>query len=168
MVKPLVSIAMCTYNGEAHLEEQLKSILGQSYSSLEFVIIDDAATDGTMRILEAFSDHDNRIRLFRNEHNIGLHANFMKALSLCRGELIALSDQDDVWHLDKITVMEQAIGDRLLIYHDSAYIDEKGNETGKTLNRRHRSVEGQSPKCFLLQNCISRSEEHTSELQSLM
>src|SRR3546814_21075836 len=112
MVKPLVSIAMCTYNGEAHLEEQLQSILGPSYSSLEVVIIDDASTDGTMRILAAFRDHDNRIRLFRNEKNIGLHANFMTALSLCRGGLIVCSDQDGVWQFGKITVMERVVGEK--------------------------------------------------------
>ncbi|QEC51993.1 glycosyltransferase involved in cell wall biosynthesis [Anseongella ginsenosidimutans] len=155
MAKPLVSIAMCTYNGETHLKEQLDSILGQRYPSLEVVIVDDASTDGTMRILEAFRDQDSRIRLFRNDRNIGLHANFLKILSLCRGELIALSDQDDVWHPDKIAVLEQVIGDRLLIYHDSAYIDEKGKATGKTVHRLHRFVEGQRPERFLFQNCVS-------------
>ena len=93
-----VSVAMCTYNGEAHLAEQLQSILQQSTAVQEVVICDDCSGDGTYALLQAYSrQYPGLIRLHRNPSRIGYARNFDQAISLCQGEVIFLSDQDDVW-----------------------------------------------------------------------
>ena len=107
-IQPLVSVALCTYNGSAFLRQQLDSILAQTYTNLEIVISDDASTDGTVAILEEYSQKDNRVRYSVNTQNIGFNRNFEKAILAASADFIVISDQDDIWELDKIeTMMKQ-------------------------------------------------------------
>ena len=85
----LISIAMCTYNGERFLNEQISSILEQTYRNFELVIVDDNSKDNTINIIKEYQSKDNRIKLFQNNKNIGFLKNFEKAISLCRGDFIA-------------------------------------------------------------------------------
>lgn len=103
--KPLVSIALCTYNGAAFLAQQMQTLLQQTYSFVEIVVVDDASSDATTTILRSFAANDPRIRLYANEKNLGFNKNFERAVSLCRGEYIAIADQDDVWEPTKLEVM---------------------------------------------------------------
>ena len=123
----LVSIAMATYNGEKFLKEQLDSIVNQTYKNLEIIICDDCSTDSTIDIIKDFQKRDRRIKLYQNEKQLGVLKNFEKAISLCSGEYIAISDQDDIWIANKIETMLSEIGDNILIYHDDSLIDEKGD-----------------------------------------
>lgn len=109
MSKPLtISIAMCTYNGERFLQEQLDSFLAQTRLPDELVVCDDGSQDGTVAILEAFAAQAPfPVRLFINPQNLGFSKNFEKAISLCQGDIIALSDQDDVWLPEKLERFEQ-------------------------------------------------------------
>lgn len=107
VLQPLVSIAMCTYNGEKYLAQQLDSLLAQTWPAVEIIITDDASTDGTVKILQQYAQLHSTIKFFVNEKNIGYNRNFEKAITLCNGEYIAISDQDDIWEADKITVMMQ-------------------------------------------------------------
>jgi glycosyltransferase involved in cell wall biosynthesis len=102
---PLVSVVMCTYNGERFLTEQLESLVAQTYPHLDFVIVDDVSSDRTMDILNAYAMKNARIRIFSNEQNLGPNKNFEKAIRLARGEIIAISDQDDYWDPKKIEIM---------------------------------------------------------------
>jgi glycosyltransferase involved in cell wall biosynthesis len=102
---PLVSVVMCTYNGAAFLDEQIKSILQQTYAHIELVAVDDASTDKTVELLYAWAQRDARIKVYVNEKNLGYNKNFEKAFSLSQGSFIAVSDQDDVWHHEKINIM---------------------------------------------------------------
>ena len=102
---PLVSVALCTYNGAAYLQEQLDGIINQTYTNLEIVIIDDGSTDGTQQIIASYQQKDNRIQFFQNEKTLGYNKNFEKAFQLTTGRYIAISDQDDVWVLHKIETM---------------------------------------------------------------
>ena len=103
-----LSIALCTYNGAAYLKDQLESIAAQTRTPDELVISDDQSTDDTLRLIEHFSaTADFSVRLFVNESNLGTAKNFEKAISLCRGDVIVLSDQDDVWHNDKLESIER-------------------------------------------------------------
>jgi len=102
---PLVSIVLCTYNGESYLCEQLDSILAQTYPNFELVISDDASTDGTVSILEAYKKKDLRLRYSVNPANLGYNKNFEKVIGEAAGEFIAISDQDDIWATDKISKM---------------------------------------------------------------
>jgi glycosyltransferase involved in cell wall biosynthesis len=101
---------MCTYNGERYLRGQLESIAAQTTMPTELVACDDASTDATLSILEAFSrDAPFRVRVTANKANIGAIKNFEQAITQCDGELIALSDQDDVWLPDKLKRLSEAI-----------------------------------------------------------
>jgi len=96
---------MATYNGAKHIREQLDSIARQTLLPFELVITDDGSTDGTLEIAEDFTRTAGfRVRVSRNEKRLGYADNFFRAASLCEGDLIAFSDQDDVWMNQKLRV----------------------------------------------------------------
>jgi len=151
-----VSVALCTYNGERFLEEQLNSIIDQDYQELtEIICVDDNSTDQTFQILELFAKKDNRIKIFKNDTNLGYVKNFEKALKLCTNSYIAISDQDDIWHHNKISILINSIGDSLMVYSDNEYVD----ETNNSLNKRFSDIRklGTCRSClnFALYNSIS-------------
>lgn len=112
--KPLVSIVMATYNGERYLKEQLDSILNQSVQNFELIICDDCSTDRTLDILNEYSERDKRISIFPNNINIGVKRNFERGISLSNCDLIAFSDQDDIWRHDHIELLMNTIGDKMM------------------------------------------------------
>tara|TARA_R110002124_G_scaffold85141_8_gene221059 strand:+ start:71 stop:1036 length:966 start_codon:yes stop_codon:yes gene_type:complete len=152
---PLVSIAMCVYNGARYLEAQLESILCQTYSNIELVVIDDCSTDNSYEILNQFATKHSNITLQRNQVNIGYVKNFEKALKACQGEFIALSDQDDIWCSHKIQKQMDAIGSNILVYHDSQFMNEDGSKISKRMSNIINMVEGENPNKLLLFNSIS-------------
>ncbi len=136
-MSPLISIVMATYNGEKYLREQVDSLLAQSYPTLEFIFVDDASSDSSVKILQEYALSDTRIRLVTNPENQGLLATFEKGIRAAKGEMIALSDQDDVWMPEKIRLLAGAIGSHSMIYADSALTDAAGFVTGKFSDRNH-------------------------------
>ena len=119
----LVSIAMATYNGERYLHEQLESIYNQTYTNIEVVVCDDCSTDSTIDILEEYKNKKG-LQYFQNNTNLGFVKNFEKAISLCKGEYIALADQDDIWNPNKLEQLLVIIGDNLLIHSDCKLIND--------------------------------------------
>lgn len=93
---PRVSVLMPVYNGERCLREAVESILNQTFTDFEFVIVDDGSTDNTWQILQGYAANEPRIALVRNETNVGLARSLNKGLELARGEYIARMDADDV------------------------------------------------------------------------
>ena len=152
---PLVSIALCTLNGEHYLPVQLESILAQTYSRLEVVVLDDGSTDATVGMLEDYARRDSRIRLHHNPQRLGFIRNFERAITLCTGELIALSDQDDIWHPEKIERLLRHLNGHTLVYHDSELIDAEGNALGKRITDLGAMLRGQHPLAFIFGNCVS-------------
>lgn len=118
---------MTTYNGEKYLHEQIDSILAQTIQNFELIICDDCSKDSTWDILSDYSQIDNRIQIFRNEENIGFKKNFEKALSLCQGDYIALSDQDDIWMPNHLEVLKSIIGNKMMSCGNCEMINEKGH-----------------------------------------
>ncbi|MEI2740717.1 MAG: glycosyltransferase [Chitinophagaceae bacterium] len=104
-IQPLVSVVLCTYNGEKFLRPQIDSITAQTYPNLEIIIIDDASSDSTSSILEEYRQKDSRVKFHINSANIGYNKNFEKAFSLATADYIAISDQDDIWESNKIELM---------------------------------------------------------------
>lgn len=100
-----ISIALCTYNGEKYISEQIQSILEQTERVDEIVICDDLSSDKTKDILTKLAAENSIIKLFFNEHNLGFIKNFEQAISLCNGDVIFLSDQDDIWMTNKVEKM---------------------------------------------------------------
>lgn len=152
---PLVSIALCTYNGAVHLEEQLDSIVKQTYPNLEVVIVDDGSKDNTFEILKSYAAKYHNFRIYQNVFNLGYIKNFEKAISLCTGEFIALCDQDDIWLENKIALQVSEIGDNILIYHDSEFVDNKGMSLIRKISDVRRFYTGSDSRYFLFENCVS-------------
>lgn len=98
----MISVCMATYNGERFLREQIDSILSQLGEGDELVISDDGSTDNTINIINSYDD--KRIKLFFNEESHGVVGNFENALKNSNGDIIFLSDQDDVWLDYKVSV----------------------------------------------------------------
>ena len=97
------SIALCTYNGERFLSQQLESLAAQTILPDELVICDDASSDSSLRILEDFAQKAPFIvRIFKNPKNLGYIKNFEKAIGLCSMDVIFLSDHDDYWESEKL------------------------------------------------------------------
>ena len=93
-----ISVALCTYNGERFLSRQLTSMRQQTRLPDELVVCDDCSTDNTAEILQDFAASAGfPVKISRNERNLGFVANFERAILFCQGDLIALSDQDDIW-----------------------------------------------------------------------
>lgn len=123
-----ISIAMCSYNGAKYLQEQLDSIARQSRLPNELVVCDDNSSDQSLYILERFSSSAPfPVRLFKNQTNMGSTRNFEKALTLCEGDIIALSDQDDTWHDDKLERLEEVFNSSMqvgVVFANGNIVDE--------------------------------------------
>ena len=141
----MISIAMTTFNGENYLREQLDSILAQTIHDFELVVCDDSSTDGTWNILKEYKNADSRISLYQNEKNLGVKKNFEKAMSLCKGEYIALSDQDDIWMPNHLEVLYNGMGDKLMSCGYNQLVDGDNREL----------LAGKSKK---LKDCIPEKE----------
>ena len=135
--KQFLSIAMCTYNGAKYLQEQLDSIANQTRLPDEIVICDDGSTDATVEILEKFKRHAPfSVRIYKNKTNLGPTKNFEKAISLCNGDIIALSDQDDVWMPQKLEKLEKKLNAHSLagyVFSDALVVDENLHSLGYTM-----------------------------------
>jgi glycosyltransferase involved in cell wall biosynthesis len=127
---------MCTYNGAEFLRAQLASIVAQTRPPDEIIVCDDGSTDQSESLIREFaSSSPVPVALHSNKKNLGAVKNFERAIGLCNGNVIALSDQDDVWREDKLKRIEEVfrktptVG---LVFSDAEIVDEKLN----SLNRR--------------------------------
>jgi glycosyltransferase involved in cell wall biosynthesis len=98
-----ISIALATYNGEAYIWDQLNSLANQTYLPQELIVCDDGSVDRTLYWVKIFAEiAPFPVHIYRNEKPLGLADNFLQAASLCKGDLIAFCDQDDVWLPEKL------------------------------------------------------------------
>ena len=118
---------MTTYNGARFLNQQLDSIINQTYKNIEIIIVDDCSADSTIEIINSYIDKYSFIKLYQNPKNLGVVKSFEKAIKLCTGDFIALSDHDDVWFPNKLQILLDNIGDNLLIHSDAVLVDEYMN-----------------------------------------
>jgi glycosyltransferase involved in cell wall biosynthesis len=155
---PSVSVALCTYNGERFIEEQLRSILAQETPALEIVVCDDGSTDATVSIIQAVAASGSwatSIRLVHTERVGSVTRNFDRAIAACRGDIIALCDQDDRWDPHRLGTMIELFGrdgGPALVFADAMLIDSssgvlKGTlQSGLRLSRWERSrIDGGRP-----------------------
>ena len=152
---PLISIAMCTYNGSRYLREQLDSLVYQTYPNLEISIFDDCSKDDTVAIVQEYASKFPMIKLHQNPVNLGYQENFAANFKACQGEFIAPCDQDDIWALDKIEKLYNILEDHILVYHDSELIDGDGKSMGIKMSSKLNFVKGKNPNSFLFFNCVS-------------
>ena len=103
---PKVSVIIPTHNREAFIREAIDSVISQSYSDWEIIIIDDASEDGTEKIVKEYTRTEPRIKYFKNEKNLGIAKSRNRGLELANGIYIAPLDSDDIW-LDKDKLKKQ-------------------------------------------------------------
>lgn len=134
----MLSIAMATYNGERFLREQLDSILAQTVTDFEVIVCDDCSTDCTVAILEEYARLDKRFNIYKNTHNLGFKKNFEQVIMLCKGDYIALCDQDDIWYPDHLELLLKNIGDCVMCCGDSDIVDNNNVSLKKRLSDTER------------------------------
>ncbi len=169
-----VSVALCTHNGAGYVEEQVASIFAQRPAPLELVVGDDASTDETIAIIERVHAAARvadplmvtRLVVIRRDPALGTVRNVESTLAACTGDLIALSDQDDVWHEGRLAALtaEFAGDHELLLLHSNAIlIDGAGNPLGMTLldaleasaTERRRLVAGEALPVLLRRSLVT-------------
>ncbi|PKP50204.1 MAG: glycosyltransferase [Bacteroidetes bacterium HGW-Bacteroidetes-12] len=105
MNNPLVSIITVVFNGEKHLEQTIKSVLEQTYTNIEYIIIDGASTDGTLNIIKKY---ETQITTFISEKDTGIYNAMNKGLALATGEIIGILNADDYYYEKTIELVVQA------------------------------------------------------------
>lgn len=149
---------MATYNGATHLQEQLNSFVLQTRHPDELVVYDDCSTDSTVEILREFRAHAPfTVRLFTNTSNIGYTRNFERAIIECRGDVVLLSDQDDVWYSNKVATVARIFRANSQVYvliNDASIADSGLTSTGVT-KLSQKSVLGIDNRSFVAGCCTS-------------
>jgi glycosyltransferase involved in cell wall biosynthesis len=135
-----ISVAMCTYNGERFLPQQLESIAAQTRLPDELIVSDDGSTDRTVSLIRQFAESVSfPVRLSINTQNLGFSANFAKAMQQCEGDLIALSDHDDIWYPNRLERSEIEMNNHPhvgLVFSDADLMDENSHMLGQTIWER--------------------------------
>ena len=128
--KGLVSIIMPSYNTALYIKKSIESVLAQTYTNWELIIVDDCSTDNTDEVLSEI--HDDRIKYFKNEKNSGAAVSRNKALREARGQWIAFLDSDDLWMPEKLEKQIQFMekNEYAFSYTNYEEIDTEGNKTG--------------------------------------
>ena len=161
-----IAVALCTYNGEAHLREQLRSIATQSRLPDALVVTDDASDDETMAILEdELRDAPFVVDCERNATTLGITANFARTLSRCDADVVVLADQDDVWAHRRIEVGCAPFASDAVTatFSNAALIDDRGQARPSSLWAAHgideraqqRLVRGGAWPQLLRWNCVT-------------
>jgi glycosyltransferase involved in cell wall biosynthesis len=144
-LNPIISVALCTYNGEKFLEKQLQSILHQSKMIDELLVFDDKSTDSTIQLLTDFQQKAPfTVLIHQNVENIGSSKNFENCIKACTGEIIFLCDQDDLWEPNKVDkqwnyFLENPQQDA--VFSNATMINQLGIPTGVTSFEQIQFVE---------------------------
>ena len=127
--KNFYSVALCTYNGEEYISQQINSIIEQTIKPSEIIISDDGSTDNTIEIARGILENSNlNYKIINNDREKGVVANFENAISNCKYEYIFTSDQDDVWVENKAEIILNVFekeASALLVFSDGELVDEK-------------------------------------------
>lgn len=124
----MISVCMASYNGEKYIKEQIDSIISQLGPDDELIISDDGSKDNTCSIIMGYND--TRIKLLYNQVFHGLIGNFENALKEARGDVIFLSDQDDIWKSKKVEIAMKALEGYDMLLHDAEIVNCDGEPRG--------------------------------------
>lgn len=159
-----VSVALCTHQGERWIEEQLRSILAQTVPVAEIVVGDDASTDRTPDVVRALAaETDVPIRIRHHAVALGVAGNFADAIAATTGDVVALSDQDDVWHPDRLERLLPHLEGVALVHSDARLVDADGAPLGATLAdslemsawERAAMADGRAVQALLRRNLVT-------------
>src|SRR6185503_4562112 len=162
-----ISLALCTFNGARYLASQLESIVTQTRPPDELIVCDDQSSDHTREIIQAFASSASfPVRLYVNDKQLGVRKNFERAISLCSGDVIALCDQDDIWHPEKLQLAEAVFlssSDVGLVFSDAELVDDKlraedcnlWQVIGFDARKKRRIAEGKTLEVLLGMNVVT-------------
>jgi glycosyltransferase involved in cell wall biosynthesis len=154
-----ISIAMATYQGARYIGEQLDSLARQTRLPDELIVSDDGSTDGTLDIVERFAaDAPFPVKTISNSRTLGFNGNFAAALALTGGDLIFISDQDDVWDPEKIARVAAALDERgycLALIHDERILDERTGEVFERTYFANQRALGFNAREMVSGNCMA-------------
>ena len=160
--KPLISIVTVVYNGEKHLEQTIKSVLGQTYDNVEYIIIDGGSTDRTLEIIKKYA---HAIDYWVSEKDTGIYDAMNKGISLATGEYTGFLNADDWYEVDAIKYVAKVFcqthsadfiyGDLLFIKENGEVVLWKGNRGSKGLNIPH-------PTCFVRSCLLKKNPFNTN------
>lgn len=125
---------MCVYNREKYLADAIESILNQTFTDFEFVIVNDGSTDSSLEILKSYSCKDPRIILIENEKNLGIVKSVTRGIKHCTGKYIARMDSDDISHPHRLQMQYEFMETHPEIDALGSgfeFINEGGSNTGK-------------------------------------
>ena len=131
-----VSIIMAAYNAEKTICRSIDSVLAQTYSDFELLVVNDCSKDRTQEIIKGYSQRDARVKLIDNPHNMGVSYTRLNGLNAAAGEWIAVLDSDDAWLPEKLEKqMElQKQTNAVLLYTGSGFVDDDGRSIDWVLN----------------------------------
>lgn len=132
-MKNLVSIIIPVYNASETIENTVKSVLNQSYTNFEMIIIDDCSTDNSFEIVDELSKRDSRIILHRNKNNLGVAKTRNFGITIAKGEFISFLDSDDIWKSSKLEKQLEYIKQKNADICYSSYEMINNNETSRIL-----------------------------------
>lgn len=159
-----IDILMATYNGEKYLREQIDSILNQTFKDFNLIICDDCSKDSTWEILQEYEKKDSRVKIIKNEKNLGYNKNFEKLLSYVQSEYFMLSDQDDFWMENKVEESYRKITeeDLNLVCSDLEVVDENLNTIHSSMwefwpdyNIKNKIKKSNDYRSCLMTNCVT-------------
>jgi glycosyltransferase involved in cell wall biosynthesis len=152
---PLVSVIMPNYNYLFYLEQSVQSVLQQTFSNFELIIVDDASADGSVELLKDLQQKDARIKVLYNQENRGVVFCRNTAIEISEGQYLSFIDPDDIWNLNKLEVQLNALQNNQgnLCFSDIQIIDANGNK----LKKRKHSFNEYSYKSLLKRNFVPHS-----------
>lgn len=149
-MEPLVSIITPLYNSEKYIAETIESVLAQTYSNWEMIIVDDCSKDNGVEIVEKYREKDKRIKLYQNEINKGVSYTRNRSIDIAQGKYIAFLDSDDLWKKEKLEKQINFMEQNNIVLSYTAY--EKINEDGS--KRGEIRVPEKLDYKELLKNCL--------------
>ena len=135
--KCMVSVIMAAYNSERTIVRAIESVISQTFTNWELIIIDDSSKDTTKKIVEKYCFRDSRIQVISNEKNLGVAETRNRGVQIAKSEWIAFLDSDDYWEAEKLEYqfkMLKKYPDMGLCFTGSAFIDERGNRSRHILH----------------------------------
>jgi len=148
-----VSVIMCVYNGAERINNSIKSIINQSYTNWELIVCDDASTDNTYIKLLEFTKRDSRIKVLKNQNNMGPAYSRNKCIGYANGDYIAIMDDDDYSYIDRLEMQVAFLEDNPDFQFCSSAIDYYDGE--KTISKKNKLQDSPKAKDLLWGICFN-------------